>query len=176
MPAKSKTICESYESFITDFQNLYGAAYKVYGPYKRKQDGRKIVVIYDGVKRTAKLSAKVKLEIKLGKILTKKEEVDHIDGCKDNDAFNNLQLLTPTNNRIKQHSQKHGDVLNIKCHLCDKFIRTVYSNKRKIKCFCSNSCRSKFYGVNQFGNKIIGYRAVVKLANTSDLSSDVPGT
>lgn len=86
---------------MSDFYILYSEDYKIYGPYKRKQDGRKIVTIYDGIKRTTKQYAKVKLEIKLGRILGRHEEVDHIDGNIKNDRFRNLQLLTGTKNRQK---------------------------------------------------------------------------
>jgi hypothetical protein len=58
MPAKSKTKCKPYSTFYTDFVALYGNAFKVYGPYKRK-DGRKIVILYDSVKRTARQYARV---------------------------------------------------------------------------------------------------------------------
>jgi hypothetical protein len=108
MPAVSKTKCKAYTSFASDFSTLYGQGYKVYGPYKRKQDGRKIVIVYDGLTRIAKQYAKVKLEIKLGRLLSSKDEVDHIDGRKNNDRFSNLQLLTGTKNRQKQFKEGNG--------------------------------------------------------------------
>jgi len=37
----------SHKNFETGFQALYGEKYKVYGPYIRSEDGRKIVCIYD---------------------------------------------------------------------------------------------------------------------------------
>ena len=90
--------CKAYKSFEKDFHKLYGANLVVYGPYKRKQDGRRIVVIYDGTRRTTKLYAKVKLEIKIGHILSKDETVDHIDKNPFNDKFSNLRMLSREKN------------------------------------------------------------------------------
>lgn len=89
-----------YKNFYKDASVLYPGN-TVYGPYTRKSDGRRIVVIYDGVNRTGKLYAKVKLEIKLGRRLSRYEEVDHVDEDFTNDRFSNLQLLSPTANRSK---------------------------------------------------------------------------
>ncbi len=73
----------------------------LYGPYKRKQDNRRIVILKSGELRITKLYAKVKLEIKLGRILGYNETVDHIDDDVTNDRFSNLQLLTRKLNASK---------------------------------------------------------------------------
>lgn len=90
--------CKAYKTFEKDFHKLYGTNLVVYGPYKRKQDGRRIVVIYDGTRRITKLYAKVKLEIKIGRILSKDETVDHIDKNPFNDKFSNLRMLSREKN------------------------------------------------------------------------------
>lgn len=97
---KKTTKTAAYPNFFSDAAKLYPTEV-IYGPYVRKQDKRRIVVIYDGIKRTAKLYAKVKLEIKLGRRLSRQEEVDHKDDNPKNDRFSNLQLLSATKNRQK---------------------------------------------------------------------------
>jgi hypothetical protein len=79
---------------------LYTEFHTVYGKYKRK-DGRKIVILYNGEKRSARQYAKVKLEIKIKRRLRKNEEVDHKDNNFRNDKFSNLQVLTGSQNRRK---------------------------------------------------------------------------
>lgn len=77
---------------------LYPRYHTVYGPYLRKNDNRKIIILYDGNKRSARLLAKVKLEVKLGRRLTKNETVDHKDEISTNDKFSNLQVLSRRKN------------------------------------------------------------------------------
>ena len=59
-------------------QKLYPACKKIYGPYLRK-DGRLVIVLYDGVKRTAKQASRIIMEVHLGRVLDPSETVDHID-------------------------------------------------------------------------------------------------
>jgi hypothetical protein len=128
---------------------LYPDYYSVYGPYIRS-DGRKIVILYDGWKRTARQYAKVKLEVKLGRRLLKGEEVDHIDNDFTNNKYSNLQVLSTKQNRVKERRFICGPEKLVKCKYCGKLTKR---NK-----FCSNSCRSRYYGANQYGNKITGYK------------------
>lgn len=53
------------------------------------------------LRRTTITMAKYKLSVKHGRVLDKKEEADHIDGDKSNDALENLQILTSKENRRK---------------------------------------------------------------------------
>jgi len=127
---------------------------KIYGPYIRKEDGRKIIIEYDGKKRTGKLYAKYLLEKKLNRKLNKEEEVDHIDGDKTNDDINNLRCLTGTKNRQLAAIKKYGERVYIPCNKCKKlfsvsFNKSIKIKKNKLKKFCSLSCRSKFFG-NQY--------------------------
>jgi len=66
---------------------------KVYGPYTRK-DGRKHVILYDGIKRRTVSYPKWLVEQSLGRILGPGETVDHKDRDFTNDALDNLQVMT----------------------------------------------------------------------------------
>ncbi len=94
-------------SNVARILELYPEFHTVYGPYIRK-DGRKIVILYDGRKRSARQLAKVKLEVKLGRRLYWDEEVDHIDEDPTNDKFSNLQALTKSENASKSKFNGKG--------------------------------------------------------------------
>ena len=143
------------QKLVNSVLALYKEFHTLYGPYVRK-DGRKIVVLYDGHRRSARQLAKVLLEVKLGRRLLSGEEVDHKDGDFTNDSPQNLQLLSVTANRIKQHRDIHGLEVNHFCRNCGDFIKVTFS-KRCIRKYCSNSCRSTHLGSNQYGNKLTGY-------------------
>lgn len=51
--------------------------------------------------KTIRQLAKVKLEVKIGRRLTNDETVDHIDENKTNDEFDNLQVLSRSENAAK---------------------------------------------------------------------------
>lgn len=80
---------------------LYPEYHTVHGPYVRKTDRRKIVILYAGTRRTTRLLAKVKLEIKIGRRLRGKETVDHKDEDPTNDCYSNLQVLSRAENASK---------------------------------------------------------------------------
>ncbi len=83
---------------------LYLNITKIYGPYDRA-DGRKVVILYDGEKRSARQYAKIKLEVKLGRRLKPGEEVDHKDGNFRHNKFSNLQVLSGIENRRKSFTE-----------------------------------------------------------------------
>lgn len=143
---------------------LYTEFNNVYGPYVRKSDGRKIVILYDGQKRSARQLAKVKLEVKLERRLTEKEEVDHIDGNALNDKYRNLRCVSSTKNRQLAVEKKYGKITNIKikCGFCGGYLtvaRRKYKEIKETKRFCSNSCKSRYFGSNQYGDRLSGYIA-----------------
>lgn len=124
---------------------LYEDFIDVYGPYIRK-DGRKIVILYDGVNKSARQYAKVVLEVKLGRRLIGDETADHIDGDKTNDAPDNLRVLSRRENA--QASAKRIRIFAA-CATCgEKFElsaaqRNTRSKKRKLGPFCSSNCKSQ---------------------------------
>lgn len=89
------------------------------------------------------LYSKYLMSIKLGRILSKEEEVDHIDGDKRNDSESNLQILTRRENSRK--SLMIGRTyLNLRCCLCGKEFsrerRHMTHRPKSNKIYCSRAC------------------------------------
>lgn len=120
---------------------------KVYGPYSRKQDKRKVVVLRlaDG-HLTTKSYARFLYEQEHGLIDKNLDlTVDHIDENEQNDVLNNFQLLTRAEN-IRKSAKKAKMFIGI-CPICNKEftkqMRDVTGNqKRQNKAgpFCSRHC------------------------------------
>src|ERR1700722_18962262 len=69
--------------------------FKVFGPYRRKTDGRSIVIVIDnnGKRRTVSYP-KWLMEMQVGRQLDPNmETVDHIDSNIDNNDLNNLRIV-----------------------------------------------------------------------------------
>lgn len=111
--------------------------------------------------------ARYLMETHLGRFLTKDEEVDHINGDHNNNSINNLQILTPMENKLKiylccENCRSSGMVVReLVCPVCNKhFIRrettiNVCINCRKINngirdegICCSKSCGHIRYLIN----------------------------
>ena len=142
----ARTILELYPNFHT-----------VYGPYTRK-DGREIVILYDGKRRSARQYARVLLEVKLKRRLTERETVDHIDGNFNNNEISNLQVLSRVENAAKSAVVK---VVRGRCDTCGKTF-TLSKNQRNKRAdnkrkFCSAEC------------KFVAFR---RTNTTRDVSSD----
>lgn len=92
---------------ITNYKEIYGADSVLYGPYTRKSNRRKIVVIKssNGNLRTL-LLARLIIEISIGRKLIGDETVDHIDNNPLNDSLENLQVLTKSENSRKSAPPK----------------------------------------------------------------------
>lgn len=121
------------------------AAMKLYGPYICK-DGRRRVVVDDGIKKTTKLYARYLIEQKLGRELTSNEEVDHIDNDFTNDNLDNLQVLSCKDNRTK------GRVRQVTIVVCpcgiatEKFTNYIKNNIKQGKSgpYCSRRCAAYY--------------------------------
>jgi hypothetical protein len=127
---------------------LYPEFKNVYGPYIRGQDKRKIVILYDGEKRSARQYAKVLLETKIGRRLVDNETVDHKDEDFSNDDPGNLQILTRSQNISKGVVRVVRQT--VKCINCEKEFLASYDQintriKTKAGPFCSRHC-SGVYG------------------------------
>ena len=121
--------------------------YTCYKIWHKKQ-GRWYVCLIENnpfKSRTTITYAKFLMSIKEGRILSKKEEVDHIDEDKSNDSVNNLQILTKKENSNKSSSKRLKRVTELTCPYCG--ILFVIENRnlpfRKNPC-CSRSCATKY--------------------------------
>lgn len=142
----------------------------VYGPYTNSEDGRRRIVLYNGIKRTAKQYAKLKMEVQIGRVLTKNETVDHIDRNFLNDHYSNLQIL---NNKV--HAYK--DALKRKEHIaacvwCESRFKLSKDqvnkcSKNKAGPFCSKGCSGKYGALVQNGGVKLK-RKVVKVTYKYD--------
>lgn len=123
---------------------------QVYGPYKRKTDGRQIVIIKedDGTSRTVSYP-KWLLELQLGRRLDPDlETVDHWDSNKDNNDLDNLRIV-PREEHSANDTRRVKPV-KFKCAWCkeefERSPRLVRDKARKNKAgpFCSRACAGKY--------------------------------
>ena len=96
--------------------------YKIYGPYGSK---RKMVALVSPEHRTTMSYARYLMTLHLGRELTDQEEVDHIDDDYTNDVIENLQILTPEQNKAKQDKLRREQALiTLTCPQCgEEFTR-----------------------------------------------------
>ncbi len=141
-----------------DLEYPYSVEYQA-GYIYVKNEARRCVTLKDshGV-TTGTTYARYLMAVKLGRFLTDQEEVDHIDNNKTNDDPNNLQILTPEQNREKQRLHYINNVqqkFDLACPYCGKdFTLTErdmgekfykhYTNNGSGLIFCSNSCKAKY--------------------------------
>ena len=144
------------------FTELYKAGYTHVG-----NEGRKLITLkkFNG-ELVGTSYARYLMAVKLGRFLTDQEEVDHIDDNKTNDDPNNLQILTPEQNREKQRLHYINNVqqkFDLACPNCGKvFIlseRDMHNKIRQIQkngytglIYCSRSCSSIFNKILKPGN------------------------
>lgn len=129
--------------------------YRIYGPYKSKEDGRyRIFVISpDGRKQTVSYP-KYLMELYLDRYLNDKEEVHHIDGDVENNALSNLEIRLHG-----EHQRFHASKLEAKkfvCLQCNKefilegkklssYLRNLRrKNTNNTGPYCSKSCACRY--------------------------------
>lgn len=126
--------------------SLYPHTQRIYGPYLGK-DGRYRVVLYDGNKRRTRQYSKIKMEIKLERLINEPETVDHDNGNKRDDRYENLVLRNRSDHAkldaIRRKPKK------VKCAWCDtKFIISRHQTSKRSNNsagpFCSRSCSSSY--------------------------------
>jgi len=127
----------------------YGDEFKVFGPYKRKDD-RQIVIVVDknGVRRTISYPKWV-MELQLGRKLDPDlETVDHLDGDVNNNNVSNLRVVPR-----EEHSAddtRRVKPIKMECAWCGKKFerspRIIREKARKGKAgpFCSRACAGKY--------------------------------
>ena len=136
------------------FTELYNAGYTHVG-----NEGRKLITLkkFNG-ELVGTSYARYIMAVKLGRFLTDQEEVDHIDNNKTNDDPNNLQILTPEQNREKQRLHYINNVQqkfelvcpNCGCNfsLTEREMNGRFIQNRKNASlgliYCSSSCSSIF--------------------------------
>ena len=129
---------------------------KVYGPYKRKSDGREVVrlKLSDG-KFKMKSYARYLKEIELGRELDRNEEtVDHKNRVNTDNDSENLQILTRAENAAKSALRRLP--VNDNCVYCgNEFTlsksQVRNSSRKKAGPFCSRKCSGSYGKSIQLG-------------------------
>ncbi len=131
---------------------------KIYGPYTRK-DGRKhICIVHSDGRKQTKSYPRYVLEQHLGRELSKEETVDHIDNDFTNDSIDNLQILSLTDNILKQQDLNPRKMYTYNCPNCGKECTKVFNhiksnwNKGRGGPYCSRSCAGQATYVNPWRN------------------------
>lgn len=144
------------------------AGYLVTNPEGRKNI---CLVSFDNKKKTTISYSRYLLSVKEKRILSKSEQVDHIDGNKFNDSIDNLQILSARENTRKYYIQSGRTIkmAKLKCPNCDMIfereLRRTHLQKKGYYTSCSRECSyailSKGFSLNEL--KSIGDSQVVLL-------------
>lgn len=128
---------------------------KIYGPYKRLDDRKHIVIVYDDGRKVTKSYPRHLMEIFLGRELSTEETVDHINGDKTDDRIENLQILSRSDNIRKSTFKTYYP--DIKCGMCGKEFKPsknqIVNRKNTAGPFCSRPCAGR-YSTLSHHNKI----------------------
>ena len=112
-----------------DVTKVYGVGSYLRGPYYRKRDNRFSVDVVTTAGRKNCLLARVVLEIKIGRVLTGDETVDHIDGNPINDHPDNLQILSRSMNSKKSVNTAIKNLVKAREWLSTEEGRSSLSNR-----------------------------------------------
>lgn len=119
--------------------------YACYKNFHKKMQRWQVCLIHKDGHRKTILYSKYKMCIHLGRILSKEEEVDHIDGDKLNDDIKNLEVVTKKDNRRRQYINNKKELIEHRCPQCTVIF---YRDKRRSyqvlkfgkKLHCSKKC------------------------------------
>lgn len=116
---------------------------------------------------------RVLVENKIGRLLTKDEEIHHIDGNKDNNEINNLEILTKREHARIHYQTKIPSKIILICPFCKiefslkPHAFRLRSKRTKSRIFCSKLCwynRSKIkndmtsFQLDSLGYKNLGWQ------------------
>ena len=129
---------------------------KTYGPYKRKSDGRWVILVQDNDdgKFKTKSYPKYLMEQSLGKDLGDLT-VDHWDSNVDNNSLDNLRVIERAEH--SRQDTRRVEPVKLKCSMCQKeFERLPRLLRDKHKkgakgVFCSRQCSGKYNRLSQLG-------------------------
>lgn len=138
--------CMKLEQIIPEYPFLdYTKGYVSYN-----REGRKIIQLYNRMKRRTISFARYRVSVLLKRELKEDEEVDHIDNNNRNDSDENLQVLTRAENLLKQSKVQKVPMIIFRCKECGKDHSALPSEYRsRVKAvsgsdlFCSKRCASK---------------------------------
>ncbi len=131
------------------YKSLWKNGYLVINNQNRKN----VCLVNDDSDRTTVSYARYLMSVKLGYLVPDHLEVDHKDDDKTNDDINNLQLLTPEQNKLKENLRyKTQDQISYgyECANCGvSFILTERLVKMRLAqnvehAFCGRSCSTSF--------------------------------
>lgn len=122
---------------------------RVYGPYKRRQDGRShVIVIHPDGRRQTVSYPRYKLEIKLGKYLPADVDVHHLDHDVQNNEDDNLMIKSSARHKA-EHATVYPAEEQLNCVQCGtpvplnrKQLGHLTRNKKRLKYgpMCSRRC------------------------------------
>jgi hypothetical protein len=123
--------------------------YKEYGPYTTKDGYLFICRKYKNGKRRSLYIHRLVMREKLGRDLERNEIVHHIDGDKQNNAPDNLELTN-----VSEHAKIHKKPARYRKVICQECStefsvlesRVLYNQEKKGKAgpFCGKSCTGKY--------------------------------
>lgn len=112
-----------------------------------KENRKTVILVNNKNDRSSTQYARYLMAVELGRFLTEHETVDHIDNDKTNDSLDNLQILSRSENNIKQF--KKPDAI-LTCPVCKNTFTRTQSQLRGKKeraalnlIACSRSCGGK---------------------------------
>lgn len=115
-----------------------------FGYLVTNSDNRKHVILYNSKTDRSTVSyARYLMSVKEGRMLDRKEQVDHINEDKTDDRIENLQILSCRDNIRKnlKHLGKLGEsFLNFLCPVCGVNFKLSKRQSHKINPTCSRKC------------------------------------
>lgn len=138
------------EELETRLKDLYGEDIRLSRIYHCKDGRKRVDLVGNEIRRTFQI-ARLMLEAHLGRILTRFETVDHIDGDKTNDTIDNLRVLSLSENAADSAVRLIPQVFECptcKCsfELANRKLKNAARNRNLGKAgpFCGRSCAGKY--------------------------------